>query len=118
MLKKVLLFALFTSLQTNAMALNEGCDISGVWQHAGKPAELFIDTEKGEISVHSHELNPNAVGLVVIKNVEAETNGLTWTAKMYHAQKDDFVAVSITADRCNMLTVRHQSEAILKLIKD
>lgn len=118
MLKKLLLFTLFTSLQTSATALNERCDISGVWQHAGKPAKLFIDTDKGEISVHSHELNPNAVGLVVIKNVAAETNDLTWAANMYHAENKDFVAVHIVADRCDVLTVRHQSEVILKLIKD
>ena len=50
MLKKVLLFALFTSLQTSAMALSERCDNSGVWQHAGKPAELFIDTKKVKLA--------------------------------------------------------------------
>lgn len=119
MIKKVLFLAFLVAGQANALSSNgaqeERCDISGVWQHAGKPAELSIDLSKGEIKVHSHELNPNAVGLVVIKNVKPTPTVSSWSAKMYHAQVDDFVTINITAENCKKLNLSHQGDQVLSL---
>ena len=47
----------------------KSCDISGIWQHADKSATLLVDLTKSEVSVHQHDENPKANGLVVIKEV-------------------------------------------------
>ena len=93
------------------------CDISGVWNHSAKPAKLFVDLNKGEISVHSHENNAKAIGLVVIKTIELDSNFSSWNAKMYNAAEDSFVDVQISSKSCNQLSVSFNDEEVLGLLR-
>ncbi|MBE1298895.1 MAG: hypothetical protein GJ680_03155 [Alteromonadaceae bacterium] len=51
----------------NQMRANES--MQGIWQHAGKPAELLINLQSGLVTVHSHQLSPDSIGLTVMKNI-------------------------------------------------
>ena len=93
------------------------CDISGAWNHSAKPAKLFIDLSKGEISVHSHENNPESIGLVALKSVTQGSTENTWNAKMYSAVEDSFVNVKIASKSCNKLSVRFNGEEVLGLFR-
>jgi len=93
------------------------CDISGIWNHSAKPAKLFIDLSKGEISVHSHENNAKAIGLVVLKSLKSGSTSTSWYAKMYSAAEDSFVDVQITSNSCNQLSVNFNGEEVLGLLR-
>lgn len=92
------------------------CDISGIWNHSSKPATLLIDVSKGEVSVHSHENNSDAIGLVVLKHIELGA-ATSWQAKMYSAAEDSFVEVQISSLGCNQLTVSYRGEEVLGLYR-
>ena len=98
-------------------AAKDGCDISGIWDHAAKPAKLFVDLSKGEVSVHSHENNTKATGLVVLKKLELDSASPSWNAKMYSAAEDSFVDVQLTSEGCNQLSVSFKSEEVLRLLR-
>ena len=89
----VLSFSIVVSLYST-IAKSQDCDISGIWEHSAKPAKLFVDLNTGNISVHSHENNAKAIGLVVIKNIEADADSSSWQAKMYSAAEDSFCRCS------------------------
>jgi hypothetical protein len=93
------------------------CDISGIWHHSAKPAKLLVDLSKGEVSVHSHDDNTQAIGLVVLKGIKPESNALSWNAKMYSADEDSFVDVQIKSNGCNQLRIDFQGEEVLKLVR-
>lgn len=93
------------------------CDISGVWNHSAKPAELFVDLNKSEITVYSHDNNKKAIGLVVLKALKPTSNPMLWNAQMYSAADDSFVDVQIVSEGCNQLTVSFDSEEILELVR-
>lgn len=116
MFKLIGVIAFLVLLTFSAEAKAE-CDISGIWNHSAKPAKLFIDLTKGEITVHSHENNAKAIGLVVLKALELSSTTSTWQAKMYNAAEDTFVDVSIVAKSCNQLSVRFNNEEILRLLR-
>ena len=80
----------------SSKANSEECDISGVWDHSAKPAKLFVDIDKGEVSVHSHELNSESIGLVVLQNLQLGLTPLSWHAQMYSATEGAFVDVEIS----------------------
>jgi hypothetical protein len=96
---------------------SEECNIAGVWEHSAKPATLFIDLTKGEISVHSHDLNPKSIGLVVLKSIKLSSTTSSWDAKMYSAAVNTFVDVLITSKSCNQLSVGFQGDEILGLVR-
>jgi len=100
---------------TAPAAQGEECDIAGVWQHTTKAAQLFIDVNKGEISVYSHEINPESIGLVVLKSLKSNSMPSSWHASMYSAVQDSFVTVKITAKSCNQLSVSYHNEEVLGL---
>lgn len=116
MFKLIVLFSFLISSIFSTEAIGE-CDISGVWNHSAKPAELFVDLSKAEISVHTHDTNPKAIGLVVLKGIEADKVSSTWSAKMYSAATDSFVNVQIKSKSCNQLMVNFEGEEILKLLR-
>jgi len=93
------------------------CDISGLWNHSAKPAKLLINLSKGEISVHSHDNNAKAIGLVVLKSLELNSTLTSWNAKMYSAAEDSFVDVKITSKSCNQLSVSFNNEEVLGLLR-
>ncbi|MBA6390954.1 hypothetical protein H4J38_09230 [Colwellia sp. BRX10-3] len=111
-LSSILLVTLFST----AAKSNE-CDISGVWNHSAKPAKLFIDLNKAEISVHSHENNSESIGLVALKSVTQGSTENTWNAKMYSAAEDSFVNVKIASKSCNKLSVSFNGEEVLGLFR-
>lgn len=111
-LSSFILVSLFPSV-----AKSNEWDISGVWDHSAKPAKLFIDLQQSEISVYSHELNPESIGLVVLKSLKLSTNTTSWHAKMYSAAEDSFVDVQITSTNCNQLNVNFNGEDVLKLLR-
>ena len=93
------------------------CDISGIWNHSAKPAKLLVDLSNGEISVHSHENNAKAIGLVVLKSLKSGVTSSSWDAKMYSAAEDSFVDVQITSKGCNQLSVNFNGEEVLGLLR-
>jgi len=93
------------------------CDISGVWNHSAKPAELLIDLNKSEITVYSHDNNKKAIGLVVLKAFKPTSNATLWTAQMYSATDDSFVDVQMVSEGCSQLTVSFDGEEILELVR-
>ena len=93
------------------------CDISGVWQHSAKPATLFVDVDKGEISVHTHEINSESVGLVVLTKLKLASTAIYWDAKMYSAAEEAFVDVQLTAKSCHQLSVSFGGEEVLGLLR-
>jgi len=93
------------------------CDISGIWNHSAKPAKLFVNLSKGEISVHSHDNNAKAIGLVVLKGLKLDLTSTYWNAKMYSAAEDSFVDVQITSKSCNQLSVSFNNEEVLGLLR-
>ena len=112
----VLSSILIASIFSTEVKSNE-CNITGVWDHSAKPAKLFIDVTKGEISVHSHDLTPKSVDLVVLKNLKIGSTKSSWNAKMYSAAEDSFVDVQITSISCNQLSVGFQGEEVLGLVR-
>jgi len=93
------------------------CDISGIWNHSTKPAKLLVNLSKGEISVHSHDNNAKAIGLVVLKNLKLDSTSTYWNAKMYSAAEDSFVDVQITPQSCNHLSVSFNNDEVLGLLR-
>lgn len=93
------------------------CEISGLWNHSTKPAKLFIDLDKGEISVQSHDNNTKAIGAVVLKSLELGSTPNFWNAKMYSAAEDSFVGVQITSKGCHQLSVSFKGEEVLGLLR-
>ena len=114
---KFLVFSAVLMLSTFSAETKADCDISGIWHHSAKPAKLFVDLSKGEISVHSHEDNAKSIGLVVIKSIKPASNLLAWNAKMYSADVDSFVDVQIKSNDCNQLNIDFQGEEVLKLVR-
>lgn len=116
MFKLILLVSLLvlSGLSSEAKAQ---CDISCIWNHSTKPATLFVDSGKGEISVHSHDNNGKAIGLVVLKGVQPTSESSLWNAQMYSADDDAFVDVQIASEGCNQLSVDYQGEEILLLVR-
>jgi hypothetical protein len=53
-----------------------------------KAAKLFINLNNNEISVHSHQVNPKSIGLVVLKSLKLGSTEADWDAKMYSAAED------------------------------
>ncbi|WP_199922622.1 hypothetical protein [Pseudoalteromonas piratica] len=93
------------------------CDISGIWNHSSKPAKLFVNLSKGEISVLSHDNNAKAIGLVVLKSIVLDSSSNSWDAKMYSAAEDSFVDVQIKSKSCNQLSVSFNNEEVLGLLR-
>jgi len=117
MFKLIVLSSISLIFLFASTAKSSECDISGVWDHSAKPATLFIDLSKGEISVHTHEINSESIGLVVLKNLKLGSNATSWNAKMYSGAEDAFVDVKITSKSCNQLTVSFNGEEILGLLR-
>ena len=115
-LSTILLASLLSSVSSTA-AEGKDCDISGIWDHSAKAATLFIDLTKGEILVHSHEITPKSIGLVVLKNLELDSTESYWNAKMYSAADESFVEVKITVISCYQLSVSFKDEVVLGLIR-
>ncbi|GAB2994857.1 hypothetical protein [Psychrosphaera aestuarii] len=113
---KVLSAILFVSLFSSVAISNE-CQIAGVWSHSEKPAKLFIDLSTAEMLVQSHELNPKAVGLIVLKSLTLSSVTNSWKAKMYSAAEDSFVDVQLTTEGCNKLNVSFNGEEVLGLLR-
>ena len=116
MLKLIALSSLLI-VSTFPAEANSECDISGIWNHSAKPAKLFVDLTKGEISVHSHENNAKAIGLVVLKSLKLGSTSSSWSAQMYSADEDSFVDVQIRSKSCNQLSVSFNNEEVLGLLR-
>ena len=116
MLKLIVLSSLLVISILSIEAKSE-CDISGIWNHSAKPAKLFVNLRKSEVTVHSHDKNTKAIGLVVIKDIEVDSSSNSWNAKMYCAAEDSFVDVQITSKSCNQLSVSLNNEEILGLLR-
>jgi hypothetical protein len=114
---KFLVFSSILMASTFSAEAKGECDISGIWNHSAKPAKLLVDLSKGEISVHSHDDNTKAIGLVVLKGVKPASNSSSWNAEMYSADEDSFVDVQITSKGCNQLSVYFQGEEVLELVR-
>jgi len=117
MLKRIVLSSIFIASTFSTKAKSDECNFAGIWDHSAKPAKLFIDLSKGEISVYSHDLNPDSVGLVVLKSLKIGSTKSSWDAKMYSAAEDSFVDVQITPKSCNQLSVGFQGEEVLGLVR-
>ncbi len=117
MVKLLVLSSLLIVSTFSAEAKVGECEISGIWNHSAKPAKLFIDLGKGEVLVHSHENNPESIGLVVIKSITLGSSDNYWNAKMYSAAEDAFVKVQITSKSCNKLSVSFNGEEVLGLLR-
>jgi hypothetical protein len=115
--KLVVLSSILVASIFSAKAKSDEFNISGGWEHSAKPAKLFIDLTKGEISVHSHDLSPKSIGLVVVKSLKLGSTKSSWNAKMYSAAEDSFVDVHITSISCNQLSVGLQGEEVLGLVR-
>ncbi len=116
----MLKFVVFSSVlvvSTFTAKAKDDCDISGVWNHSAKPAKLLVDLSKGEVSVHSHDANAKAIGLVVMKGITPEPNSLSWNAKMYSADEDSFVDVHINSKACMQLAVSFDGDEVLELVR-
>jgi hypothetical protein len=111
-LSTILLLSLFSTV-----AKGDECDISGVWNHSAKPAKLFIDLSKGEISVYSHEKNLESIGLVALNSIKLGSTASTWDAKMYSAAENSFVNVQIKSISCNQLSVSFDDKEVLGLLR-
>lgn len=118
----VIVIALFSSLLNPLWATQSdkqavlSCDINGIWQHADKDAALDINLAKGTISVKRHATNKSAVGQVVLKELKHIHTG-KWSGQMYAAETDGHVGVDITSSDCQSLTVTHQGQTILTLLR-
>lgn len=93
------------------------CRISGVWSHSAKPAKLFIDLNKAELSVHSHENNSESIGLIVLKKITQSSTKNTWNAEMYSATEGSFVNVKLVSKSCNKLSISFNGEEVLGLFR-
>ncbi|QTH62652.1 hypothetical protein J1N51_07625 [Psychrosphaera ytuae] len=116
MFKRIVLLSFFCSFGLSANAQYE-CPVSGIWDHSSKPAQLFFDSNKAEISVHSHANNADAVGSVVIKDIKIDKAQHNWSAKMYSAVENSYVTVQVRPKGCNQLSVYFQGEEVLKLLR-
>ncbi len=117
MYKLIVVSSVLVAALCSTAAQGEECDISGVWSHAAKPAKLFIDLSKGEISVYSHANNVESIGLVALKSLKLGSTTSSWNAKMYSSAEDSFVDVKITSKGCNQLNVSFNGEEVLGLLR-
>jgi hypothetical protein len=117
-MRKLLFFSsVLVAVSFFSAGVKSDCDISGLWDHSAKPAKLLVDLAKGEISVHSHDDNTKAIGLVVLKGVKPTSKSSSWHAKMYSADEDSFVDVEIVAKDCHQLSIHFQGEEVLQLVR-
>jgi hypothetical protein len=114
---QLLVFSSVLVVSTFSAEVKGECDISGIWNHSAKPAKLLVDLSKGEVSVHSHDDNTKAIGLVVVKGIKPKSTSLSWNAKMYSADEDSFVDVQIKSNGCDQLSIAFQGEEVLKLVR-
>lgn len=117
MLKLLFFSSVLAAVSFFSTEVKGDCDISGLWDHSAKPAKLLVDLAKGEISVHSHDDNTKAIGLVVLKNIKQIVKPSSWQAKMYSADEDTFVDVEIVAKDCHQLSIYFQGEEVLQLVR-
>ncbi len=100
-------------------AQNSRCNISGSWQHADKPASLWVDLKQQRITVQSHALAPAAVGLTVIRQLAPDLqNNSRWQGQMFDGERQGYVAVTIDAPDCHQLVVSAQQIMVLRLIRN
>ncbi len=109
--------ALFVSALIPNVAAAGDCEISGIWNHSAKPAKLYVDLVKKEVSVFSHELNPENIGRVLIDSLVPDLTPSLWKAKMYNGDTDSMVDVRITLKSCNQLNVSYSGELVLELVR-
>lgn len=94
----------------------QAADISGIWKHTDKPAWLNVDMQTGVITVQRHNDAPGAEGLTIIKDLRAAPP--IWHGKMYAAEQDDYIAVSLQLkDNQTLIVVDTDSVEILRLIR-
>lgn len=103
-----------------------GPDIAGLWKHADKSAWIQIDFQGGvgSATITQHDGNAAAQGLAILQGIRqsADSTG-TWHGKIYSAEVDDFVDVSLVLmeDRTLVIsTVDGTGPAVevLRLIRD
>ncbi len=112
----VLSFIIITAFYSTAVQAQQ-CDISGIWKHSAKEAKLFIDLTSGEVAVHSHEVNPESIGLVVLKNLTVDSIPSHWQGEMFSGTAGAFVPVTITAKSCHHLSVNYRGDEVLGLLR-
>lgn len=90
--------------------------LAGTWQHADKPATIEFDMTKKVAKVGQHQLNPDASGLTVIKNIEVNEHGSTWKGLMFNGYEGryDPVVISLEDDK-TLLVFDATGQQILSL---
>ncbi|WP_298445529.1 hypothetical protein [uncultured Ferrimonas sp.] len=117
LIKRMMLIIAIVAATCSAATAAEPCDISGIWQHAAKPATLRIDLSRGEMLVYAHQTHPDSTGLVVLNRLKRTTAAASWQAQMYSAAAEGFVEVQLLATNCNQLSVRYQQQLVLELLR-
>jgi len=116
---RIKIFALFVlvSLQFSAYAATT---ISGLWQHASKPALLAFNLETGLAIVKQHDENKDASGLTIIKNItEAAQQKDQWIGEMYNGYIDSYVPVIIKlSGEETLLVYDSEGEEVLRLYRE
>lgn len=110
---KAFLFSL-VFMTYSAFVQGEAAQLDGIWKHADKEAWLALDLAASTLSVFEHQTNPDASGLVVIKQIQAVGMG-NWSGKMYSAATESFVEVMLFAVSEKVISITFNGEEILKL---
>ncbi len=114
---RFLVFSTILVASTFSALAKGDCDISGIWNHSAKPAKLLIDLNKAEATVHYHDNNTKAIGLVVLKAIKPTANSSLWKAQIYSAAENSFVDVHITSKGCKQLAISYGGDEVLVLVR-
>jgi hypothetical protein len=116
---KHLLVALILTSNLVLFPVLANVDVSGVWQHASKPALIDFDLKLGLAKVKQHDDNSKAEGLTVIKNIKPVSGAANvWSGDMYNGYIDSYVKVSITLVDDSTLVVSDEAETeVLRLVR-
>lgn len=90
--------------------------ISGIWKHSEKPAwlELKFKNGIGAITVARHGWNPDAEGLVVLKDItksKTDTDHPTWRGKMFDAKQNGFIPAILTLSTPDTLDISFEDDS-------
>ena len=117
LIKNSLFFVFAMLIQFTAIA--EGT-ISGDWMHASKPAVIKIDLQTGIASIKTHNLNKEAEGLTLIKEIaRSERSKQEWVGNMFNGYEGRYEPITIKyVDEKEIAVFNATNAEVLRLIRE
>lgn len=116
--KYIVVLAIIFSLVISSHASAQDA-LSGLWQHAEKPAVLEFDLPAGLATIYEHKERQDATGLTIIKDISSYKHSAEqWTGHMYNGYIDAWVPVFLHLEEGARLVITDdEGNTVLTLIR-